>query len=342
MRAAMYYSNSDVRLVQLPEPAIGKDEALLRVEASGICGTDCLEWYRRDKVPLVLGHEVAGILVSVGKKVKKFRVGDRVVATHHVPCEWCAFCRDGHETVCDLLRQTHFEPGGFCEFLRLPAVNLKKGTFKIPDQISFAEATFVEPLGCALRGQRLARMRPGKNVLVIGSGMAGLLHIKIAKYHHARRIVTTDVDPFRLEVAQKCGAHAVIPAQENVVAEVKRNFHGKLADLVILCTGVQTAIEQGLRSVERGGTVLVFTAAAKDALLPVSLNDLFWRSELTILSSYAAAPKDLAQALRVIAKKNIKVKDLITHHLPLTDIQKGFDLTVRPQNSVKVIIYPQR
>ena len=121
MRAAMYYSNSDIRLEDLPGPKIADDEALLRVEASGICGSDVMEWYRRDKAPLVLGHEVAGIIKEVGGRVKNFKVGDRVVATHHVPCGQCEFCRGGHETVCDLLRKTHFYPGGFCEFLRLPS-----------------------------------------------------------------------------------------------------------------------------------------------------------------------------------------------------------------------------
>ncbi len=341
MRTALYYSNSDVRVCRQPLPKIANREALVRIEASGICGTDILEWYRRDKVPLVLGHEVAGVVVEIGSQVKTFKVGDRVVATHHVPCGHCEFCLNGHETVCDQLRATHFDPGGFCEFVRLPAVNVEKGTLKIQSRVSFEEATFVEPLGCVLRGQRLAGMRKGRRVLVVGSGMAGLLHIKVAKHFGAKSIIATDIDRFRLRMAQRSGATTVIHAHEDVTQTIRKVNRNRLADLVILCSGAGAAIEQGLRSVERGGMVLVFTAAPKDSLLPVSVNDLFWRNEVTILSSYAASPEDLKQALRLIARKKIKVKDMITHRLPLEHIQKGFDLVVRPERSMKVIINPQ-
>lgn len=333
MRVAMYYGNSDIRLEVLPTPKIADDEALVWVKASGICGSDVMEWYRRDKAPLVLGHEAAGTIKEAGSRVKNFKAGDRVVATHHVPCGECEFCRDGHETVCDLLRKTHFDPGGFSEFLRLPSVNLRLGTFRIPQNVSFEEATFVEPLGCVLRGQRLAGMKKGKRVLVVGSGMAGLLHIKAARYFGAKTIIAADIDPFRLKTAKKFGATETIDARKKINS-------GRLADLVILCSGAQNAFEQGLRSVERGGTVLIFTAAAKDACLPVSTNEIFWRNEVSVMSSYAAAPRDLKDALRLIAQKKIGVKDMITHRLPLAEIQKGFDLVVKPKDSIKVIIQP--
>ncbi len=342
MRAAMYYANADVRQVRLPVPPIGAGEALMRIEASGICGTDVMEWYRRDKVPLVLGHEVAGVLVRTGAGVKDFKPGTRVVATHHVPCGDCEYCSSGHETVCETLRKTHFEPGGFSELVRLPEINLRKGTFKLPGKVSFEDATFVEPLGCVLRGQRLAGMKKGKRVLVIGSGMAGLLHVRAARYLKARSIIATDLDQFRLGMAKRSGATAVIGAAEDVPVRVREINRGKLADLVIICAGAQSAIEQGLRSVERGGAVLIFTAAPQDSVLPVPTNEIFWRSEVTVLSSYAAAPADLKQALALIAAGKIKVNDLITHRLPLSDIQKGFDLVVRPDHSLKVIIEPQK
>ena len=165
MRVAMYYSNQDIRMEHVSQPSIARDEALLQVQASGICGTDVMEWYRQDKVPLVLGHEVSGIIMETGEEVHHFKAGDRVVATHHVPCGECSYCLGGHETVCELLRKTHFYPGGFSEFVRLPSVNLRIGTFLIPSGVSFEEATFVEPLGCTLRGQRLAKMQKAKQFL---------------------------------------------------------------------------------------------------------------------------------------------------------------------------------
>ncbi len=342
MRVAVYYSNTDIRLKDSLKPAIGPDEALIRIEASGICGTDVMEWYRKDKVPLVLGHEVAGTVARVGRKVKDFKAGDRVVATHHVPCGRCPWCRNGHPTVCETLRKTHFDPGGFSEFVRLSALHLKSGTFRIPAGLSFEEGTFVEPLGCVVRGQRLAGMKRGKSVLVVGSGLSGLLHIKLAHHLKARIIMATDVDRYRLGMAEKFGAVTGIDAGEDVPSLVRKINEGRLADVVILCAGSQAALKQGLISVERGGTVLIFTAAPQDSFLPVTTNEIFWRREVTILSSYAAAPNDLKEALRLISQRKILVKDMITHRLPLKEIRKGFELVVRPQNSMKVIIEPHR
>ena len=192
-----------------------------------------------------------------------------------------------------------------------------------------------------MRGQRLAGMKKGKRILILGAGLAGLLHVKVAKYLGAKSIIATDVDSYRLESAEKSGATAV-HAKENIPERVKEITKGHLADLVIVCSGAQAALESGLRSVARGGTVLLFSAAEKDSHLPVNTNDIFWRSEVSILSSYAAAPEDLKQALDLIAKKKVNVRDMITHRLPLTDIQKGFDLVVKPQHSMKVIIEPHK
>lgn len=312
----------------------------MRVEASGICGSDVMEWYRRDKIPLVLGHEVSGVIVELGDKVKKFKVGDRVVATHHVPCHRCRYCLDGHPTVCETLRRTHFDPGGFAQWIRLPALNVELGTFRVPQNVSFEEATFVEPLGCVLRGQRLAGVKKEKTVLVIGSGSAGLLHVKFARYLKVKKIIATDIDRYRLKAARRFGATTVIHAGEDVPQRIKKVNGGRLADFVMICSGAQSALAQGLRSVERGGSVLLFTAAQKDTCLPVATNEIFWRNETTLLSSYAASPQDLKEALKLIAERTIVVKDMITHRLKLDDIQRGFQLVVCPKRSIKVIINP--
>ncbi|MBI4707719.1 MAG: alcohol dehydrogenase catalytic domain-containing protein, partial [Candidatus Omnitrophica bacterium] len=199
MRVAMYYSNRDVRLEEMPIPKIGPAELLLRVEASGICGTDVMEWYRLNRVPLVLGHEVAGTVVEVGEGVKRYKKGERISASHHVPCNQCHYCLSGHQTVCETLRKTNFDPGGFAEYIRLPAINVEQGVYLLPDEVSFEEATFLEPLACVLRGQRLAGMQDGRSVLIIGSGISGLLHIKMARVNGAGLIVATDIEDFRLK-----------------------------------------------------------------------------------------------------------------------------------------------
>ena len=156
MKVAMYYSNNDVRVEEMPVPEIGDDELLIKVMACGICGSDVMEWYRIKKAPRVLGHEMAGKIVDVGERVKNFRVGDRVFVSHHVPCGKCRYCMRGQETLCDTLRTTNFYPGGFAQYLRVPAINVEKGTFLLPESMSYEQAVFIEPPGCVIRGMRMA------------------------------------------------------------------------------------------------------------------------------------------------------------------------------------------
>ncbi|MBU0759685.1 MAG: alcohol dehydrogenase catalytic domain-containing protein [Candidatus Omnitrophica bacterium] len=334
MRVGMYYSNNDVRTEEMPMPEIGPGELLVRIMASGVCGTDVVEWYRRDKVPLVLGHEIAGEIIEAGKGVTKYKAGDRISASHHVPCGECRYCLVDHHSVCDTLRRTKFYPGGFSEFLRLPAINVEKGVYKIPHDVSFEEATFTEPLACVIRGQRLAGYKKDQRLLVIGSGISGLLHIQLAKSKGFGKITATDINDYRLKQALRFGADEAIHAKGLKAA--------KTADLVILCAGTRSAFEQALKAVDRGGTILVFASAEEGFELTLPVNEFFWRNEVTILSSYAANPKEHLHALELIKDRKVNVKDMITHRFGLSDIQKGFNLTAEARESIKVIIEPQK
>lgn len=335
----MYYNNNDIRVEEMPVPTIGADEMLVKVMASGICGSDVMEWYRLHKAPLVLGHEIAGEVVEAGENVKGFAVGDRVVAAHHVPCNECHYCMSGHHTVCETLRKTNFDPGGFAEYVRLPAINVRLGTFKLPEEISYEEGTFVEPLACIIRGQRQARIKKGQCVLVIGSGISGLLHIQIAKASGATNVIATDINEFRLGAAKRFGADGVINATENVPEKVKELNGGVAPDSVILCTGAVSAIEQGIRSVEKAGTILFFAPTRDDSTkIPVPLNEIFWRNEITLTSSYAGSPDDHLEAIESIKNKQINVAGMITHRLPLSKTQEGFKLVTEAGESIKVII----
>jgi L-iditol 2-dehydrogenase len=338
----MYYSNRDVRLKEMPVPQIGPGEVVMRVEASGICGTDLLEWYRLHKAPLVLGHEVAGVIAAVGKGVKHRKVGDRICAAHHVPCNTCHYCLSGHHTVCDTLRRTNFDPGGFAEYVRLPRINVEQGIFLLPDGVSFEEGTFVEPLACVLRGQRLAHLQPGQSLLVIGSGVAGLLHIQLARASGAGYVMATDIVDYRLEAARKFGADCAVHANEYTPDYLRQAADGRLADLVVICSGAMSAINQALESVERGGTVLFFAPTAPGVRVPISVNDLFWRNEITLTSSYGGSPADYARALELIQAGKIRVREMITHRLGLAETGLGFQLVAQAQDSLKVIIEPQR
>ena len=339
MRVAMYYNNRDVRLEEMPAPKIGAGELLVRIRASGICGSDLMEWYRIKKAPLVLGHEITGEVVEVGDGVKNFRAGDRVFVSHHVPCGKCRYCLAGHESVCDLLRTTHFEPGGFAEYIRVPKINVELGTLRMPDSMTFDEGSFIEPLACVVRAQRFARSGAGQTVLVIGSGISGLLHIQLARARGAERVFATDISEYRLNAAKKFGADAVIHGGEDVPVRLQELNDGRLADLVIVCTGAMPAIQQATRSVDRGGTLLFFAPTAAGVDVPIPLFD-FWRDEINVVTSYAGSGDDLKEALELIRDHKVRVADMVTHRLPLAETGVGFQLTASGQDSIKVIIDP--
>jgi L-iditol 2-dehydrogenase len=342
MRAAFYYNNHDVRVKKMPVPKIGPGELLVRVEACGICGSDVAEWDRLPKAPLVLGHEIAGVVVGVGEGVDRYKEGDRITAAHHVPCNDCRYCHSGHETTCDTLRRTRFDPGGFAEFIRIPAINVESGVFEIPDHVTYAEASLTEPLACVLRGQRMAGLQPGKSVLVLGSGVAGLIHVHLARFMGATPVVATDVSQYRMEAAVRFGADEAWHVSEDIESRFRKINDGYLADMVIVCTTAQSAFDQSLTLVERGGTVLFFAPPEPGFRLEVPVNQLFYRNDITLTTSYAGSPDDYAMALEMISERKVQLGDLITHRFGLSEVQKGFELVAAAQESLKVIIEPQR
>jgi L-iditol 2-dehydrogenase len=323
-------------------PRIGPGELLVRIEASGICGSDVMEWYRLHRAPLVLGHEIGGQVVETGEGVTAYRAGDRVTVAHHVPCNTCRACLSGHHTTCETLQTTNFDPGGFAEYVRVPAINVDRGVFRLPDEVSYEMATFVEPLACVIRGQRRTGVTAGQNILVVGSGISGLIHVALARATGAGHITATDVVPFRLEMAKTMGADTVFRAANLTPDKLREANSGLLADTVIVCTGALAAYKQALASVEPGGTVLVFAPTGPDEVLPLSINDFFWRKDTTITTTYAGAPADHVEALDLIRTGQLPLEQLITHRLPFAEIGRGFKLVAEAREGIKVIILPQR
>jgi len=341
MRVAMYYNNNDVRVEEMPKPQIGPGEILVKVIASGICGSDVMEWYRIKKAPLVLGHEITGDIAEVGDGVERYKAGDRVFVSHHVPCNTCWYCLHGNHTACDTLHTTKFYPGGFAEYLRVPPINVDRGTFVLPDEMSYEDGAFIEPLACVVRGQRVAQFRPAQTVLIIGSGISGLLHLVLARAMGAGRIIATDINEYRLEKAKGFGADATIQATEDVPARVRECNGNRLADLVVVCTGAFSAFAQALKSVDRGGTILCFATTDPGVEIPIPANE-FWRNSITVLPSYANSPYDAAVAIELIRAGRVPVNQMITHRLSLAEAGLGFKLVAEAKDSIKVIIEPQR
>lgn len=341
MRVLMYYSNRDVRVEKAPVPVIGRGELLVKIHASGICGSDVMEWYRIRKAPRVLGHEITGEIVDVGGDVKNFRAGQRVFVSHHVPCNTCHYCLTGSHTACATLHRTNYDPGGFAEYIRIPEINVDRGVYVLPDEISYEEGTFIEPLACVLRGQRLAPVEPGQTVLVIGSGISGLIHISLARALGAGRIIASDITPYRREAALRFGADDVIDAGSDVPAMIRGMNGGRLADIVIVCAGALSASEQAIRCVDPGGIVLYFAVPEPGVMVPVPMNDL-WRNEITLMTSYGAGPGDIETAITLMQSRRVALGDMITHRLPLEEGARGFQLVAEAKESIKVILEPHR
>jgi L-iditol 2-dehydrogenase len=335
----VYHSNDDLRLEERPQPAAGPGELLVRVEASGICGSDVMEWYRRPRAPLVLGHEIAGVVAEAGDGVRRFAVGDRVVTTHHVPCGSCRYCETDRHSACSTLHETTFDPGGFAQFVRLPSINVTHGTFPLPDSVSFEEGTFVEPLASVVRTQRLAGLRAGDNVAVLGSGISGALHILWARAAGAGRILATDPSEWRRAAAGRCGADVAMAPAGLDRDTAREACGGTLPERVFICTGARAAMEQALDIVDDGGTVMFFAPLPPGEALSLDVNGM-WKRGITLAHSYAGPPEDMRTALQWIAERRVDVGSTITHRIGLDRIPEGFRLVTEADESLKVIVEP--
>lgn len=307
-------------------PEVKPGEILVKVRASGICGTDVMEWYRIKKAPRVLGHEISGDIAE--SKSDRFKAGQRVFVSHHVPCNECKYCCSGDHTACETLHNGNYEPGGYSEFVRVPEINVERGTYILPENVSYEEATMIEPLACAVRGIRVANVKSGHTVLILGCGISGLLNIRLAKLKGAK-VIATDINAFRLDKARESGADEVVDVSKKQV-DVK-------AERVVVSTGAPSAVETAFKCVDRKGVILFFAIPNKNIEIPTV--DL-WRNEITVTASYGAAPVDLEEALELIKSGRAKVKDMITHCLPLEDIQNGFRLVSEAKESLKVVLRP--
>ncbi len=339
MLAAVYHNNSDIRIEEFPLPKPGEGEILIRIRASGICGSDLMEWYRAPKAPLVLGHEVAGEVVETGPGVQRFQVGDRVVATHHVPCGECRYCLTQRHTNCPMIRKSGFSPGGFSEYVCVAAPNVRDGVFCLPENVSFEEASFTEPLGCVTRAVRAAGLERGESVTILGSGTAGLLCLQYVLHLGAGQVFATDSNELKLKKAMEFGATCSFSSREDVSSFIRENNGGYLSDMVIVCTGARAAVKSAFELVAPSGKILFFAPSDPEFTLDMPFNEYWW-SGVRVVSSYAAAPRDLEDALFLIEKGAVDVQKMITHRFSLEDIQKGFTLAESSEENLKIIIAP--
>lgn len=335
MKVSMWYNNKDIRIEEAPTPKPGPEEILVKIISCGICGSDIVEWYRLPRAPLVQGHEIGGEIVEVGGSVKNFRPGDRVFVAPKVPCMKCYYCQNEHYPVCSNIKDRM--PGGFAEYVLVPESLVENGTYLLPNNVTCDQSTFIEPLACVVRAQRLAGVKKDQTVMVIGCGMSGLLHIKLAKAKKCR-IIATDINEKRLEFAKKIGADFTINAKEDVPERLIAE-NRKKADVVILCSSAISAVEQAWKCVDKGGVMVFFAVPGPDKVVTIPIN-YFWTKEIRIITSYYCGPPDIVDAIKLIESGEIEVDDMITHKLPLKDTAEGFQLVMDGNESLKVIIKP--
>ena len=336
MKVSMWYNNSDIRVEEMPIPSPRQGEMLVKVISCGICGSDIVEWYRLPRAPLVLGHEVGVEVEEIGEGVSRYSKGDRLFIAPKVPCLTCRYCLKGHYPQCNEVKERL--PGGFAEYILVPKELVNHGSYLLPDNVSYDQATFIEPLACVIRAQKLASIEEGQTVLILGSGMSGLLHIKLAKVKKCK-VIATDIHKRRLELAQSFGADHVVDAGSDILKQLI-HANGRKADSVIVTTSAISAFKQAWETVDMGGVVVLFAVPGPDKEVMVPVND-FWRKEIRIITSYYCGPPDIEEAIDLLAKGDIIVDDLITHRLPLKETGKGFRMLLDGDGAVKIIIKPQ-
>jgi L-iditol 2-dehydrogenase len=335
MKVSIWHNNKDIKIEEIPTPKPGRKEMLVKVHSCGICGSDIVEWYRLPRAPLIQGHEIGAEVVEVGEAIKNYQLGDRVMIAPKVPCLICDYCKNGHYPACSNVQERL--PGGLAQYILVPEALVEKGTYRLPDSINYDQSTFIEPLACVVRAQHLAEIKKGQTILVLGCGMSGLLHVKLAKTKKCT-IVAADINKTRLAFAKKIGADRVIDAAENVPERLTAEL-GRKANVVVLCTSALSAIEHAWKCVDKGGCIVFFAVPGPDKPVTIPIND-FWTQEIKILTSYYCGPPDITEAIKLLEAGTIEVKDMITHRLPLKDIEKGFRLVIEGQESIKVIIRP--
>lgn len=336
MRAALLYDFGDIRVEEMPRPEVGPDDILVRTTACGICTGDIMPWYIRRKAGAVLGHEPVGLIEEVGTAVRGFRTGERVFTHHHAPCFSCSACRRAEYVQCATWRATKLVPGGMSEYILVRPVN-QRDTLKLPDSVDDADGVLVEPAACVVKSLRRSGLKPGESVLVIGLGIMGMMHIKIARQMGAGMIIGADLFEKRARWAERLGADtAVVVSGDNLIEQVREITRGAMADVVVVGPGTPKAIATGIAAAGPGATVVQFTATPPDDELPVRPHDLYF-NEIRLVPSYSCGPDDTRVALDLVERAVISARELVTHRFSLSEITAAYATAQKPE-ALKVIV----
>jgi len=349
MRAAVYTGDSTVSVAEIPTPAIGPGELLIRVESCGICHTDLKKIeYNLLTPPRIYGHETAGVVAATGSGVRAFSPGDRVIVFHHIPCGECFYCRHKLYAQCPVYKRVGvtagYEPagGGFSQYVRVMDWIVQRGVEKIPDSVSFDRACFVEPVNTCLKGVVQLAPHPEDVVVILGQGPIGLMFTMIVQ-RFGSTIVSTDTMPYRRELSLKFGAAlALDPREPGLEERIREMTGGRGADAVIVAASVPGIVEQAVRYSRPGSRILLFAQTSHQERIEISGAEVCVGERL-IFGSYSASVDLQKESADLVFSGALPVEDLISHRFPLDAIRAGIDLALHPEpKSLKIIVQPQR
>jgi L-iditol 2-dehydrogenase len=336
MRVARFYDFGDIRVEDAPRPEPGPGQIVVRATACGICSGDIMPWYMRRKAPLVLGHEPVGVVAATGSGVTDFKPGDRVFAHHHAPCFQCAACRRGEYVQCATWRATNLRPGGMAEYFLVETPNLRD-TLKLPDHIDDANGVLIEPAACVVKSLARAGLKKRESILIIGLGIMGMMHVKIARDLGAGFIIGADLFETRAARARELGADAAIVVEgDNLVEQLREVTNGAMTDVVIVGPGSSRAISTGIACAGKGATVVQFTATPPEEEMLVKPHDLYF-NETRLVPSYSCGPDETRAALKLVERGVINARELVTHRYAFERISDAYAAAQTPQ-SLKVIV----
>ena len=346
MQAAVYRGRNDVRLETVPVPEISAGELLVRVHTCGVCGTDLKKIATGShSAPRIFGHETAGVVAATGAGVSQFKAGDRIVVFHHIPCGNCYYCRHKTFAQCETYKKVGttagFEPsgGGFAEYVRAMDWIVERGTVRIPERVSYEQASFVEPVNTCIKGIERLQPSPDETVLVIGQGPIGILLGALTQRAGAR-VITSDLYQQRLTISKELGLQNSIDASRvDVVQAVRALTEGRGADAAILAVGGNSLIKTAMDAVRPGGRVLLFaqTARGEVTIDPAAV----CVDEKTLLGSYSASVDLQAASVQFVMRQEMDLESLISHRFPLSRSLEALDLAAHPgPDSMKVVIQP--
>ncbi len=336
MQVARLYDFGDIRVEQSARPEVGPDDILVRARACGICSGDIMPWYIRRKAPLVLGHEPVGVVEEAGAAVRGFRPGERVFVHHHAPCFSCAACRRGEYVQCATWRATRITPGGMAEYFLVSAEN-QRDTLRLPDDVADIDGVLVEPAACVVKSIRRSGLKPGETILVIGLGIMGMMHVKLARHRGAGLVIGADLFETRASRAKVLGADiGLIVSGDDLAEQVRQITDGAMADVVIVGPGTARALTAGIAAAGKGATVVQFTATPPEEEMLVRPHDLYF-NETRLIPSYSCGPDDTREALELVRRGVLSARELVTHRFPLARICEAYDQAQKP-DSLKVVV----